>query len=64
MKVGDAKAETGRGLKAPGGSVHADGGWSEGVFRGKEEGSPVLAIFIGGFRGAGEDVVPSRSEQY
>ncbi len=38
--------------------MHADGGWGEGVVGGKEEGSPVLAVFIGGVGWAGEDVVP------
>ena len=39
--------------------MHADGGWGEGVVGRKEEGSPVLTIFVGCFGRAGKDVVPS-----
>jgi len=38
--------------------VHADCGWSEGVFGGKGESSPVLTVVIGSVWWAGEDVVP------
>lgn len=38
--------------------MHADRGWGEGVVGGKEEGSPVLAVFVGGVGWAGKDVVP------
>lgn len=38
--------------------MHADGGWSEGVGWGEEEGPPVLAVVVGGVGRAGEDVVP------
>ena len=38
--------------------MHADGGRGEGVVRGEHEGAPVLAAFVGGVGGAGEDVVP------
>lgn len=38
--------------------MHADCGWSEGVFGGKGESSPVLAVVIGSVWWAGEDVVP------
>ena len=59
MEVGNAKAEAGRWLEAAGGSVHADRWWSERVFRGDVECSPVLPALVGCFRRAGEDVVPS-----
>lgn len=39
--------------------MHADGGRGEGVVWRKEEGSPVLTIFVRCFRRAGKDVVPS-----
>lgn len=38
--------------------MHADGGRGEGVVRGEHEGAPVLAAFVGGVGGAGEDIVP------
>jgi len=38
--------------------VHANRGRSEGVVWGKDEGAPVLAVFVGGARRASEDVVP------
>lgn len=59
VEVGDAEAEARGGLEAARGGVHADGGGGEGVVGGKEERSPVLAVFVGGAGGAGEDVVPS-----
>lgn len=39
--------------------MHPDGGGGEGVVGREEEGSPVLAVFVGGGGRAGEDVVPS-----
>lgn len=39
--------------------MHADGGRGEGVVGRKEEGSPVLTIFVRCFGRAGKDVVPS-----
>ena len=58
VEVAYAEAEAGGGLEAPGGSVHADCGGSEGVFGREDEGAPVLAANVGGVGGAGEDVVP------
>ncbi len=39
--------------------MHADGRRGEGVVGRKEEGSPVLTIFVGCFGRAGKDVVSS-----
>lgn len=58
VEVGDTKAEAGGRLEATGGSVHADGGWGEGVVGREEKGSPVLAVFVRGVGWAGQDVVP------
>lgn len=42
--------------------MHADGGRGERVVGREEESSPVLTIFVGCFRRAGKDVVPSALE--
>ena len=63
MKVGDAKAETGRWLEAARRRMHADCGWSEWILRREYERSPVLSALIGCFRRTGEDVVPSDAEE-
>lgn len=58
MEIADGEAEAGGGLEAARWSMHADGGRGEGVVGGEEEGSPVLAVVVGGFGRAGQDVVP------
>ncbi len=58
MEVADAEAEAGRGLEAARGRVHPDGGGREGVVAREEECPPVLPVFVGRARRAGEDVVP------
>ena len=59
MEVRDAEAEARGGLEAPRGGVHPDCGGCEGVVGREHERSPVLAVLVGGFGRAGEDVVPS-----
>ena len=39
--------------------MHFYGGWRKGVVWWEHEGPPILAIVVGGFGGAGEDIVPS-----
>lgn len=59
MEIGDGEAEAGVCLEATGGSEHPDGWWFEWVLRGEHEGTPVLAVVVGGVWGAGKEVVPS-----
>lgn len=59
MEVADAEAQACGRLEAAAGRVHADGGRRKGVLGGEDERAPVLAVFVGGLRWAGEDVVPS-----
>ena len=59
MKVGDAKAKAGGGLKSAGRGVHTDGRGCEWIFGRKYQGAPILTVFIWGFWGAGEYVMPS-----
>lgn len=59
MEVGDGETEASGGLEATAGRVHADGGGCERVVGWKDEGAPVLAVMVWGFRWAGEDVMPS-----
>jgi hypothetical protein len=59
VEVGDAQAEAGGGLEAAGGSVHFYSGWGDGVDWGEYQRAPVLAVVIGGFGWAGENVMPS-----
>lgn len=58
MEIADGEAEAGGGLEAPGGCVHPDRGWREGVVGREEEGAPVLAVLVGGSGRASQDVVP------
>lgn len=53
MEIRDAEAQSGGGLEAPGGSVHADCGRSEWVFGWEEKSSPVLTIFVRSVRRTG-----------
>lgn len=63
MKVGNAKAQPGGWLEAARRRVHADRRRGKGVVGGKHQRAPVLTIFVGGFGGAGEDVVPSGADR-
>ena len=58
MEVGNAEAEARRGLEAAGGGVHADGGWSEGVFGREDESAPVLSTGVWGFGSTCDQVMP------
>lgn len=62
VEVGNAKAQPGGWLKAARRRMHTDRWRGEGVVRGEYQCPPVLTIFIGGFRWAGEDVVPSSGD--
>lgn len=59
MEVGNAQAQPGRGLEAARRRVHADRWRGEGIIRGEYQCAPVLTVLVGGFRWAGEYVVPS-----
>lgn len=64
MKVADAEAEAGRGLKTAAGCVHADRGRSKWVVGREHQGSPILTAFVGGVWGPGQDVMPSGELSY
>ena len=58
MKIANTQTQPLAAPESSTGGVHADRRGSERVVRGEDEGAPVLAVFVGGFGGAGEDVVP------
>lgn len=59
MEVGNAEAQPRGGLEAARRRVHADRWRGEGIIRGEYQCTPVLTVLVGGFRWAGEYVVPS-----